>query len=205
MWNNVIPPAVQISAVHKIIPRCSTITRWAVCYNVMHIDLFSWCNIHCEGDLVHWSFYYNVDVYQTSSSFRHFEIKESHISGRPTSDPQHPFWGTFCPSYLQQEAPAVSWDGRISAENAVSDGGGLTRPWLWRSSDPNLVMKFGANKLEWMGYIPAKFRDSSSRISWFAHRRFLPPTPTHPPGGNHSAIYPLMRPKIKYKHFLLSS
>ena len=31
------------------------------------------------------------------------------------------------------------------------------------------------NKLEWIGYIPAKFRDSSSRISWFSHRRFLPP------------------------------
>ena len=54
-----------------------------------------------------------------------------------------------------------------------------------------------------MGYIPAKFCDSSSRISWFAHRRFLPPT-AHPPGGNHSAIYPLMRPKSVLKCIIAS-
>ena len=86
-------------------------------------------------------------------------------------------------------------------ENAVSDGGGITRPWLWRSSDANLVMKFGTNKLEWMGYIPAKFRNSSSRISWFAHRRFLPPARL--PGGNRSAIYPLMQPTMRNIHKLL--
>ena len=77
-------------------------------------------------------------------------------------------------------SPAVMLGWPHQRENAVSDGGGLTRPWLWRSSNPNLVMKFGTNKLEWMGYISAKFRDSSSRISWFAHRRFLPRPPTHP-------------------------
>ena len=61
-------------------------------------------------------------------------------------------------------------------------------------------MKFGTNKLEWMGYMPAKFRDSSSRISWFAHRRFLPSRPlARPPDGNRSAIYPLMRPKTTIK------
>ena len=65
-------------------------------------------------------------------------------------------------------------------ENAISGGGGLTRPWLWRNSNMNLVKKFGSNILEWMGHIPPKFHDFSSRISWFAHRRFLPTvrTPT---------------------------
>ena len=96
---------------------------------------------------------------------------------------------------VNQEAQQLLLGWPHQRENAVSDRGGLTRPWLWRSSNPNLVMKFSTNKLEWMGYIPAKFRDSSSRISWFAHRRFLPPA--HPPGSNHCAIYPLMRPKMK--------
>ena len=88
-------------------------------------------------------------------------------------------------------------------ENVISGGGGITRLWLWRSSDVNLVMQFGTNKLTWMGYMPAKFRDSSSRISWFAHRRFLPPA--CPPGGNNSAIYPLMRQKSRSCSWALSS
>ena len=40
-------------------------------------------------------------------------------------------------------------------------------------------MKFGTKTRVDELYIPAKFRDSSSRISWFAHRRFLPPS-AHP-------------------------
>ena len=32
--------------------------------------------------------------------------------------------------------------------------GGLTWPWLWRSSDPNLVMKFGTKKSGWAIYLP---------------------------------------------------
>ena len=52
------------------------------------------------------------------------------------------------------------------------------------------------SKLEWMGYISAKFRDFSSRTSWFAHHHFLPPSRSPArPGGNHSTIYLLMRPK----------
>ena len=97
----------------------------------------------------------------------------------------------------QNKKPSSCWDGRISAKMPFPMGWShatLTlkvfsiRIWSW-----NLAQ----SKLEWMGYIPAKFRDSSSRISWFAHRRFLPSArpPTHPPDGNHSAIYPLMRPK----------
>ena len=38
----------------------------------------------------------------------------------------------------------------------------------------NLAIKFCADKLKWIGWITAKFRDSSSRISWFVHQRFLP-------------------------------
>ena len=60
-------------------------------------------------------------------------------------------------------------------ENAVSDG--VVSHDLDFEGLPMRIWScnFGTNKLEWMRYIAAEFRDSISMISWFAHRCFLPP------------------------------
>ena len=101
----------------------------------------------------------------------------------------------FASTYLYQSATTMCKCTR----KAFSDGGGVTRPWILRSSHASLIMKFSTNKLGCMDYIPAKLRDSSSRISWFGYRRFHPPA--RPPGIYHSAIYhyiaSLMRSKIQ--------
>ena len=76
---------------------------------------------------------------------------------------------------MQQEArSSYCWDGRISERKCCFRRGWspatVTLKVIFRSDFGHEIWR---NELEWMGYKPAEFRDSSSRISWFAHRRFL--------------------------------